>query len=184
MTSARKRDATRSKQELLQAAAELFSERGYDRTTLREVGERAGVDPALVARYFGGKVALYVATLKASAQDGVPDLLQPGRVAQVLRSIRRSGSAPLLQAALQPHDDPDVQAAARETLALRLTAPLTERLADAGHVDAHLRAEVAIAALAGIGLGLGSGAFPALSDASDDELAAVTTALLAALRDA
>ncbi|MFD9659211.1 helix-turn-helix domain-containing protein [Streptomyces mirabilis] len=35
--------------------ATLFAERGFDRTTIRDIGERAGVDPALIARYFGSK---------------------------------------------------------------------------------------------------------------------------------
>ncbi|MFE2696343.1 TetR family transcriptional regulator [Streptomyces mirabilis] len=28
---------------------------GFDRTTIRDISERAGVDPALIARYFGSK---------------------------------------------------------------------------------------------------------------------------------
>jgi len=69
----RRRDSARSRQALLDAAATLFSERGFDRTTVREIGERATVDPALIARYFGGKAGLYVETLRASTEAGVPD---------------------------------------------------------------------------------------------------------------
>jgi AcrR family transcriptional regulator len=48
------RDAAASKQALLEAARSLFGQRGFKSTTIRDIGERAGVDAALIARYFGG----------------------------------------------------------------------------------------------------------------------------------
>lgn len=65
MNDTRRRDAARSRQALLAAAAGLFAERGYAGTAIRSVGDRAGVDPALIARYFGGKEGLYRAVLAA-----------------------------------------------------------------------------------------------------------------------
>src|SRR5690606_31509634 len=65
-TAAKRRDAARTRAALLQAALERFGRQGYARTTVREIGEAAGVDPALIARYFGSKAALYVAALEAS----------------------------------------------------------------------------------------------------------------------
>jgi len=41
----RRHDAQASRQALLDAATELFDDRGYDATTVREIGERAAVDP-------------------------------------------------------------------------------------------------------------------------------------------
>ena len=46
----RSRDAAASRESLLQAAQELFGQRGFERTTTRDIGERAGVDAALIAR--------------------------------------------------------------------------------------------------------------------------------------
>ena len=43
---------------LLQAARELMAEKGLSQLTVREVAERAGVKPALVNYYFGGKQGL------------------------------------------------------------------------------------------------------------------------------
>jgi TetR/AcrR family transcriptional regulator len=40
---------------LLRAARELMNEKGFSRVTAREVADRAGVKPALVNYYFGGK---------------------------------------------------------------------------------------------------------------------------------
>jgi len=181
VTQTRRRDAEQSRQALLDAATELFSERGFDRTTVRDIGEVAGVDPALIARYFGSKAKLYVETLRASTDAGVPDLLQPGRLGEVLDRVRRAGPGALLQAAVRSHDDPAVQQAAREVIASRLTSPLTARLRQASVPTPELRAELAIAAVAGIALGRASGAFDALGAASDTDVAALTEALLRAL---
>ena len=54
---------------LLQAARELMVEKGLPRLTVREVAERAGVKPALVNYYFGGKQGLLRATVFQSAAE-------------------------------------------------------------------------------------------------------------------
>lgn len=41
-----------------QAAVEAFGERGFERTTVRQVAERAGVSPGLVMHHFGSKDGL------------------------------------------------------------------------------------------------------------------------------
>src|ERR1700722_9550064 len=65
----RPRDAAASKDALLRAAQALFGQNGFERTTIREIGERAGVDAALIARYFGNKADLYVAAVVAEDLD-------------------------------------------------------------------------------------------------------------------
>jgi AcrR family transcriptional regulator len=52
-----------TREEILAAARDCFAERGYDRTSLRFIAARAGVDPALVRRFFGSKEDLMVAAL-------------------------------------------------------------------------------------------------------------------------
>lgn len=47
-----------TREQILEAARELFAEKGFERTTMRAVAERAGVDPALIAHYFGNKDGL------------------------------------------------------------------------------------------------------------------------------
>jgi AcrR family transcriptional regulator len=39
----------------------VFAEHGFDKTTIREVATRAGVDPGLVHHYFGNKAGLFSA---------------------------------------------------------------------------------------------------------------------------
>jgi AcrR family transcriptional regulator len=48
---------------LLNAARAVFAERGFDGATVRLIAERAGVDPAMVNHWFGGKEALFTAAL-------------------------------------------------------------------------------------------------------------------------
>jgi AcrR family transcriptional regulator len=50
----------------MQAAAELFAERGFDGVPIDEVAERAGVNKALISYHFGGKRRLYVAILRST----------------------------------------------------------------------------------------------------------------------
>lgn len=78
-------------QALLRAARELMAEKGSPRVTVREVAERAGVQPALVNYYFGSKGGLLraVASLVAGrllerVQAGV---VQEGSVEERLRAI-------------------------------------------------------------------------------------------------
>jgi AcrR family transcriptional regulator len=53
------------------AAAQRFTAVGYDATSLRQVAADAGVDPALVRRFFGSKEQLFTAVASA--------LIDPGR---------------------------------------------------------------------------------------------------------
>lgn len=66
----RRRDATATRAAILEAAQAHFARLGYDVAILRDIAGEAGVDVALVKRYFGGKEALFVEALKASFQPG------------------------------------------------------------------------------------------------------------------
>jgi len=56
-----------AREALLSAARGLLAERGLPRVTVREVAERAGVQPALVSYYFGGKEGLLRAVVSEVA---------------------------------------------------------------------------------------------------------------------
>jgi AcrR family transcriptional regulator len=58
-----------ARQAVLAAATELFAELGFERTTMRAVAARAGVDPALIYHYFGDKDGLLVAALQPPTDD-------------------------------------------------------------------------------------------------------------------
>lgn len=56
---ARKRDASATKEVILEAARMVFMNKGYDSAGTREIAERAGVNVALISRYFGSKEGLF-----------------------------------------------------------------------------------------------------------------------------
>ena len=122
--AARRRDAGRSRARLLAAATELFAERGYTGTALRAVAERAGVDAALIARYYGGKDGLYQVVLAA---DPVVGAARGGGGATVVEAgapasdgdgrPRRDRPGPAVESASRDADDQDADVALAELLA-------------------------------------------------------------------
>lgn len=56
-----------TKERLLEAAGQVFAQRGFRQATVREICERAGANVASVNYHFGDKERLYVETLKYGA---------------------------------------------------------------------------------------------------------------------
>jgi AcrR family transcriptional regulator len=177
----RPRDAAASRQALLRAAQELFGQKGFERTTIREIGERAGVDAALIARYFGNKAELYVAAVVAedAAVSGPAEFSGLAQIADTL--VRRSderGPGPIMQALIRSDTSPEIRVAARERLARRVVEPLAEDIAGQ-HLDRpRLRAEIAVSALYGITLSRSLGWFEDIRSVPRAELAALVTEVL------
>ncbi|NJO83865.1 MAG: TetR family transcriptional regulator [Blastochloris sp.] len=64
----RTRDADRSREAILHAAEQLFAQKGYDSTSLQEIGELAGVSRGTPGYFFGSKEHLYQAVLERVLQ--------------------------------------------------------------------------------------------------------------------
>ncbi len=47
------------RQKILDAARSLFGERGYDATSIADIGERAGISKSVLYHYFGSKAGVY-----------------------------------------------------------------------------------------------------------------------------
>lgn len=71
-TPPRARNAEATRSAILAAAREHFGDLGYEKTTLRAIAADAGIDPALVIRYFGSKEALFASV--ADFDLRMPDL--------------------------------------------------------------------------------------------------------------
>jgi AcrR family transcriptional regulator len=172
----RARDAAASRAALLGAAVALFHERGYEGATVREIGERAGVDPALIARYFGGKEGLYLAALaEEDVADDAPS--DPHTlVAEVLRHWDQRGHSPVSRAlgALEVSDD------VREQVRAIVQRQLLSKFAFEGS-DAALRAEILLALVLGISLTRANGILPQLARASRAKLTATLDPVVDAL---
>lgn len=87
------REGLEARATLIETAAGLFAEQGYEATSLRQVARGADVTPAMVAYYFRDKSGL----LEAVVREGLEKLLdvvrsvveEPGDAAFVPRLIRR-----------------------------------------------------------------------------------------------
>jgi AcrR family transcriptional regulator len=136
-----------AREDIAAAAERLFSERGFDRTTLRAVAAEAGVDPALITHYFGSKQRLFVEVTQLPLD---PELV----VAQVLEGPREDAGrrlAHLVLAVLESPEgrarvtglvrsaasEPEAAALLRQLLETRLVGPLAAAL---GSDRAELRA--------------------------------------------
>jgi len=70
----RKRDRAGKQQALIQAALMLFSTRGYEATTTREIASAAGCAEGLIHRYFHGKAGLLPALVEDLMSREVSDI--------------------------------------------------------------------------------------------------------------
>jgi len=84
----KERNAARSRAAILDAAERLFAERGYDATSLTEVGAAAGVSRGTPGYFFGSKSDLYRAVLDRAFAE-VREAVRAGRA----RALASSQSA-------------------------------------------------------------------------------------------
>jgi len=66
---------------ILEAARDLFAERGYDAASIRAIAARAGVDAALVHHYFGTKERLFLTAIRVPVNPAelLPEVLAGSR---------------------------------------------------------------------------------------------------------
>ncbi|GAA2653313.1 TetR/AcrR family transcriptional regulator [Streptomyces lunalinharesii] len=89
-----RRDAQGTRRLLLDAASQLFAERGYERATVRDIASRAGVNQALLFRYFGSKKALFGEVMARGGHEQLR-ATPPERLFEVaLRGMLDEGGGP------------------------------------------------------------------------------------------
>jgi len=180
-SSRRPHDAEASRRALLDAAGSLFDERGYDAATIRDIGEQAGVDAALIARYFGGKEGLYLAALQRQEGRGLP--ADPALALEhMLGKADRRGSGPVGLAMVSPGLTDAMREQVREIVGRRVVQPLAGELDARGVPDPDLRAELLVAIATGISLTRAGGTLPTLAEAPLEEILAVLAPLVDALQ--
>lgn len=74
------RTGEESRRRVLDAARSSFADRGYDRTTVRQIAAEAAVDPALVHYFYGTKARLFAAAMElpVNPADRIDEVLEGG----------------------------------------------------------------------------------------------------------
>ncbi|MFI1764681.1 TetR family transcriptional regulator [Streptomyces sp. NPDC020800] len=162
-TTARRRgrpprtESADTRDRILAAAREQFSERGYDKTSVRGIAKAADVDSALVHHYFGTKEQIFEAAIAvafAPALDA-PNAVADGPLEGVGERLTRfvfgvwdnpTTRAPLLAILRSAVNNETAAAVFRRLVASQL---LRRVAAQVDLPDAELRAELAAAQIVG-----------------------------------
>ncbi|MFC4121734.1 TetR/AcrR family transcriptional regulator [Nonomuraea zeae] len=176
----RRRDAAATRQALLRAAHGRFTRLGYDRTTLRDVAADAGVNLALIKRYFGSKEGLFKAALAATPRLPGGEAAFPRDLATLAEALSRQLSAdawpefgehPALML-LRVSGDERVDGLRRQALrdfsrqVLEASGPGSAQAGD----ERLLRAELVVALGVGVAVVRSAVGLQPLRDATSDEL--------------
>jgi AcrR family transcriptional regulator len=105
----KKTPARPGKERILDAAEQLFAQRGFHGVSLRDITQAAGVDVALVGYHFGGKRELLTAVFERRAE-----VLNSERL-ELLEGVRRAAlpRAPTLEAIVNAFTQPLLERSAR-----------------------------------------------------------------------
>ncbi|MFG2480036.1 TetR family transcriptional regulator [Streptomyces fagopyri] len=150
--------ATRDR--ILDAAREEFSERGYEKTSVRGIAKAAGVDSALVHHYFGTKEQVFEAAIEVAFAPALaaPVTVEDGPLDGVGERLTRfifgiwenpATRAPLLAIVRSAVNNETAAAVFRRLIAAQLLRRIAQQL---DLPDAELRAELAAAQLVGVAM--------------------------------
>ncbi|MBL8929973.1 MAG: GNAT family N-acetyltransferase [Kineosporiaceae bacterium] len=143
----------RLRTQIVDAAAELFAERGYGGTRLPMVAERAGVSAHTVKRLTGGRAELFASVVSARARSQAADRLadaagHPDRsppmavlleaIGEIFADPERSWSPLELEAILRSHRNAEVRASESQRLRSRWVnvRTVTDQLRRSGGLEA------------------------------------------------
>jgi AcrR family transcriptional regulator len=93
--------ATQTRARLLQAAAEVFADRGYDGTRVADIASAAGVSNGALYAHFGSKAELLVAALHTHGRRLLSEMLAADPERSVTEILLHIG-----QGLLEPRDQP------------------------------------------------------------------------------
>jgi AcrR family transcriptional regulator len=161
------RDVTRDR--LIEAAAQVFAEKGYDRAGVQEIARRAGLTTGAIYGRFAGKAELLQAAIEAHTTDELDVLFSShefaGRATDILKIVGAHLVSPtpndedegalLLEAFMAARRDPEVHATIHAILEERagLLAALVETAKTDGSLDPDLDTESTVAFCYAVGLG-------------------------------
>ncbi|MBM0274935.1 TetR family transcriptional regulator [Micromonospora tarensis] len=154
----RRRDASQTRQLLLDAARRRFARDGYAATTVRDIADDAGVNVALISRYFSSKEGLFEACLRAAGDElrrttgQTPADQVPEAIARHIAGLGAAGLSSQLALLLRSSGDAAADEIRRGVLSRsseQLAAARGWRPDEPGSEQTLLRAQMAIAAAIG-----------------------------------
>ncbi|MFE2377594.1 TetR family transcriptional regulator [Streptomyces sp. NPDC059398] len=178
----RRRDARGTRRLLLDAAAKLFAERGYEAATVRDIAAHAGVNQALLFRYFGSKQALLTEVMASGGQEQVRTTAPERLFATALRGMLTDGGKETADLPLAVYlrsigaggEVGDMVRAVGDAYSAALSTLSAEE-------DSLLRADLAMAWLLGIGLMRVVVAREPLASAAPEEISRLVLGALGSL---
>lgn len=183
-SAARPRNAQATRGAILEAARACFTEAGYEHVGIRDVAARAGVNGALVIRYFGSKMQLFA---QAFAGRFLLDQLSNGgpldgeRIAQaVLKKEVYPGRFDVVSALVRSAPDPQAAAILKKGLEEEFIKPLAASLRGA---QARQRAALITAYLLGLAIARDVMGVTALADSPDKALVALVAPVIQSYMD-
>ncbi len=164
----RKRNRSATRGAILRAARLLFSQRSYKSVTISDVATEAGVDSALIKRYFGAKEGLFKAAL---LEGRLPLDVSEKEIAHLgghlahyfLPHVVSHDLQGTLMMVLHSLEDKEVSGLTQASIDETFKQPLAQKLASG---DAQLRADLVLAQIIGVVIVrnfLGNNALAALS---------------------
>jgi AcrR family transcriptional regulator len=139
----RGRNAAATRQAILDAARQCFGHEGYDQVGVRDIAAIAGIDPALVNRYFGSKEGLFAEAISAKFDLSTlfeGDLKSLGeRLTRYLLQEKPPGSHDPLIMLLRSSSNDGARRMLQDALDKGFVEPLSARLEGP---DARIRAEL------------------------------------------
>ena len=178
----RPHDAEASRRALLDAARGVFDEVGYDRATTREIGERAGVDPALIARYFDSKEGLFIAAIAAGSAEEVGLDFAPHELLRfLLERWESQGHNPISRALASPTLSSGAREQTSAVVGDRVLVGLVDELRARGVDEPELRAELLVALAVGVAMTRANGTLETLAVAPREQVLASLAPILDAL---
>ncbi len=165
----RRRDAEATKEAIQDAATARFAEASYDQVSLREIAALAGVDVALIGRYFGSKEELFAAIVSGAPRPhpGYPEDRDSFGEWMARRILSKKPDIARMLVLHHSVANPRAAAIVRKLMTERMIEPLGQWIG--GH-DGRLRASLIVAHLTGLGLMRDVIGLSALVDADREEM--------------
>ena len=166
-----------TREAIARAARMSFASQGYERTSIRSVATTAGVDPALIMRFYGSKQELFKQIVELPFDPGevLPTVIGKDhdtageRVAQFVVGIFADEEAlgRLLAIVRVAASEPSAAELVRQIITERVLAPVVKHL---GSSDAELRAALVSSQIVGLLQARYVVGLSALVDATDEQL--------------